>query len=129
MKEQVRALQLRAQRHQRMSLDSLRERLARLTDRPVLQKPESFISLLREKTLALDSRSAGFLARFLPDKRAAVKLLAEKATALGPRNVLERGYAIIKKGKKLVTNAEVLSGDISITMHDGTKNARILDEQ
>ncbi|MGI5898393.1 MAG: exodeoxyribonuclease VII large subunit [Christensenellales bacterium] len=129
LKEQVRALQLRAQRHQRMSLDSLRERLARLTDRPVLQKPESFISLLREKTLALDSRSAGFLARFLADKRAGVNLLTEKAAALGPKSVLERGYAIIKKEERLVTGAENLLGDISITMHDGTKNARILDEQ
>jgi exodeoxyribonuclease VII large subunit len=129
LKEQISALQARALRHQRMDLDSLRERLARLSDRPVLQRPESYIALLQEKSQGLGSRASESATRLLADKRAHLKLLTEKAIALGPKSALERGYALIRKGEKLITKAENLSGDISITMNDGTKNARILDEQ
>ena len=119
----------RAKRSQRMFLDMRRERILRLCDRPVLQKPDAFVTVLREKCNRISARAGESMRALMSAQRAKILLLSEKAVAMGPQKVLERGYAIVRNGDGTVTDIGGLWGDISITMHDGTKNARVLDDQ
>lgn len=124
-------LRRRVQRAQRMQLDLLHERLTRVMASPVLQRPDAYLQVLRERITGLWKRLLVCFEAEMAARRARLSLMREKAEALGPKGVLRRGYAMVRQGERLVISAAALEpgAQVDIVMADGQRKARVLDEQ
>jgi exodeoxyribonuclease VII large subunit len=95
-----------------------RERLARLTASLSEQHPRHAVSLAATKLTAVDARLRTVMSTSLKQQELKVDLLARHLTAVGPEQVLRRGYSIttLKKGGKVVRSVEqVQPGDRLVT--------------
>ena len=124
---QIGELKYRSERALKYSIDTRRERIARLLDRPVMSDPKAFLRVLREKLGQIQGRNEAAFKLNCDKKRQSLLFLLEKAKALSPSGVLDRGYAIItKNGAQAGDASELNAGDeIEITLKNGQKNAVI----
>ncbi len=109
-----------------------RSRFERLASSRVLTNPaEALIVPRREKLDAQTGRLTSAMAGTMRLREAKLAELSRTLTAVGPENVLARGYAAIRRGEEYVTRASALTvGDeVAIVMADGTKAARIAEER
>ena len=103
-------------------LDSARSRLASLSARPVLTRPEA---ALREPTMrlsALGDRCDGAIGRALSDRAALLSRTAAQLEALSPLSTLARGYGVVQDGEgRLVRSVgQVAVGDtLRLSLSDG----------
>ena len=66
----------------------------------------------------------GFGAQVLLSQQ--VGALSEKLRTVGPRQALERGYAIVMKEKKPVTGIAQAEGEMTVLFRDGSAQVRVL---
>ena len=124
---QIGELKYRSERALKYSIDTRRERIARLLDRPVMSDPKAFLRVLREKLGQIQGRNEAAFKLNCDKKRQSLLVLLEKAKALSPSGVLDRGYAIITKNGAQAGDAFKLNAgdEIEITLKNGQKNAVI----
>ena len=65
--------------------------------------------------------------RQLTARRARLSLLSDKLTALGPRQALSRGYAILLDGKKPVTSVSDAKEEMTLLLQDGRMRVHAAD--
>lgn len=89
--------------------------------------PRSLIDMREMKLSHLEQSLISGTANLLQKKDQQLGLQSQLLDSLSYTNVLKRGYAVIKSGGDVVTGAKDLksNADISITMHDGEKEATI----
>lgn len=107
---------LAATGNERMRRD--RERLARLTLALGERHPRHLASLATARVAALDARLSAVMSNCLRRQTLKVDLLARHLTAIGPEQILKRGYSIttLKKGGKVVRSIDqVHPGDRLVT--------------
>ncbi|MBQ2817557.1 MAG: exodeoxyribonuclease VII large subunit [Clostridia bacterium] len=124
---QIGEMKYRSERALKYSIDTRRERIARLLDRPVMSDPRAFLRVLREKLGQIQGRNEAAFKLNCDKKRQSLLVLLEKAKALSPSGVLDRGYAIITKNGAQAGDAFKLNAgdEIEITLKNGQKNAVI----
>lgn len=107
-----------------------RARLDRLTSSAALKMPaRTLIDSRRRDADNLTARLKAASARRSDGCRNELKMLERALEAVNPSAVLERGYAVIRRNKKAVSQAdELMPGDlIDIAMRGGERSARVLD--
>jgi len=56
-----------------------------------------------------------------------LQLLRNQLAALGPRQALERGYAVVLSGRDAVTSVSQVKEEMSLLMRDGRVRVRTLE--
>ncbi len=95
-----------------------REKLARMTVALSERHPRHAAGLARAHVAALDARLSAVMSNSLKRQTLKIDLLARHLIAVGPEQVLQRGYSIttLKKGRKVVRSADqVQPGDRLVT--------------
>ena len=101
--------------------ERMRERLTRLTESRVLSDFGGVISSLSDGTLALLQRATVAYDRTLADKKLAFLTNVSKLDALNPLSVMARGYSVVQRNGKGVSEiSDVSVGDvITVRVNDG----------
>ena len=91
--------------------------------------PSSIISQKREEVSSLCASLLNSANNCLRDKRSVLSLNAAKLDALSPLAVLARGYSIVQRDNKILTDADSvrLGDEISITLTKGSIAATVSD--
>lgn len=86
------------------------------------------ISMNMARLSALETGIAASVRQGMGEEERKLSINAARLDSLAPARTLERGYAIIKKGKKYASSAnELAAGDnIEILLSDGTARAKVL---
>ncbi len=127
---QVASLSTRLQKAEETRISACRTRLNRLSGARVLQSPEGFYLMRREKLAGLEHRLALSLSHRLDRGRQSLRRVAAELGALNPLGVLGRGYALVQdEGGHVVSAAGGLrTGErISLRFADGMAHARVED--
>lgn len=105
------------------------ERLA--SSRTQTNPAETLIAPRRERSDALNGRLKSAMTATVRLREAKLAELSRTLTAVGPPNVLVRGYAAIRRGEEYVTRASALAAgdEVAIVMADGAKAASIAEER
>jgi len=108
-------------------LSGLRDRTARLVTSYSFNRPKDLIRELSQRGDELE-RSLGIsFAHLVQTVRQTYHSLQQQLEALNPGGVLKRGYAIVKKEGRIISNADALgAGDhADIQFHDGTIGVKV----
>lgn len=105
----------------------LRRELDLLLTRRPLAQPLILLSERRQRVDQLREEGARALKGLLSAARDRANLLAEKAKALSPLAVLERGYAVARRQGQIIRSARVLSaGDpLELLLAEGAADCRV----
>lgn len=112
--EAARVQQARARIALRMSalVSGEIERISALRTRPVLADPGVIVDSRAEDLIRLVDRGSHLVQLRLEREQTAVHRLAAELRALSPQRTLDRGYAVVRKGDRIVRAAgEVRAGD------------------
>jgi len=125
------------------ALDGLRERIARSGSRALTrardQLEQDRLRLARAPALLLERKRAGLEAErrgllaapelLVERRRAGLDALAGRLRAVSPRATLERGYAVVRAGGRIVREARsVAAGErIDVELAEGALGARVED--
>ena len=104
-----------------------RERLERISDKPMFKDPTLFVAEQRSDIERLSEKADLAISGVIRDKTNELRLLSGKINALSPLAVLSRGYSITEKDGNVVFSAkEIAVGDeVSLRFKDGVANATI----
>lgn len=122
----TRRTRLAAALHARLGRE--RQRLAALSTRPVLTRPELFMAPLRRDVDSLRERLDQASDRVVHMRRDRLAALAGRLEALSPLAVLARGYAVVRElgGRPVRSVTEVSAGArISVALRDGRLIAQV----
>ncbi|MEX2189156.1 MAG: exodeoxyribonuclease VII large subunit, partial [Bacteroidota bacterium] len=108
-------------------IENLRDRLKRLLSSYSFNRPKDLVLQWSQRIDELDkslSLAALHLFESAHDRHVSY---AKRLEALSPRNVVQRGYAIVRKGNRIVTTAgELAEGDLAeIQFKDDSLSARV----
>ena len=108
-----------------------RAHLEKLLMSKVFREPETV--LVSEREERLDRAYETLISKIeldLERRKAGLSELERTLRAVSPESVLERGYAVIKKGRQYVSRAGSLENndEVRIIMADGARNALIVEE-
>ena len=111
----------------RMTAQRKRERLERISDKPIFKDPALFASDRRDEITGLGDRADNAIRSVIRDKSNDLRVIAGKVNALSPLGVLARGYSIVEKNGSVVFDAKsISSGDeVSLRFKDGVADATI----
>ncbi len=92
-----------------------------------LPSPQELIVRLRQDVDMARTRLEGHCQRILESKRAQLARFSSLLDAVSPLKVLERGYAIVRKGEALVKSARqlVVGDQVNIAFAKGQVSARV----
>lgn len=95
-----------------------------------LREPVKNINEQRKELIYLAEKLTNLTNSEFDSNKSKISALAGKLDALSPLNVISRGYALVKKGNKLVEKVEDLQENdiISIRLSDGEVKANIIGE-
>ena len=104
-----------------------RERLERISDKPMFRDPQLFAAFYRDSISMLFNRADHAIADIMREKSNDLRVISGKLDALSPLAVLSRGYSIVEKDGLVVLGVkQVTPGDqISLRFKDGTADATI----
>jgi exodeoxyribonuclease VII large subunit len=104
-----------------------RERLERISDKPMFKDPYLFVSDRRSDINVLAEKADQAISAVLRDKSNDLRLISGKIDVLSPLAVLSRGYSITEKDGKVVFGVKQISaGDqVSLRFSDGVADATI----
>lgn len=105
---------------------SLQSRLAYDEKRLAGQHPVSRVQAIRARTELLSHRLRAAADRQMTARRARLTLLTDKLGALGPRQALQRGYAVVRSGKNAVTGVDQATEEMTLLLRDGRIRVRTL---
>ena len=111
----------------RMTSQRKRERLERISDKPIFKDPTLFASDRRDEITGLGDRADNAIKSVIKDKSNDLRVIAGKVNALSPLGVLARGYSIVEKDGSVVFDAKSIScGDeVSLRFKDGVADATV----
>lgn len=106
---------------------TLQNRLSYDEKRLAGQHPLSRVQGIRARAELLSHRLQTAMEKQLTARQSRVALLSDKLNALGPRQALQRGYAVVRSGKKAVTRVEDAAERMTVLMQDGRILVRTLE--
>ncbi len=127
LQEQLYDRQERLQRTTSEFLDQQRWTLSQIQNRLQRSSPAAFLASARQKTDELSRQAERALAHRIQLARTQLQGLTQQLAALNPSNVLERGYAVVTKGGRLVksTRDTQIGDEINIQVSDGAFQAEV----
>jgi len=114
--------------HLQRALQYCRQRLDAAAKHPVFRRPRHMLDPQREKLLRLDQQLRALLPRTVEDAATRLKALQRQLQAVGPQNVLNRGYSYTlgPDGHVLRSAKEVAGGESMTTvLSDGKVNSTV----
>ncbi len=106
---------------------TLQSRLSYDEKRLAGQHPLSRVQGIRARAELLSTRLQNAMEKQLTARQSRVALLSDKLNALGPRQALQRGYAVVRSGKKAVTHVEDAADKMTLLLQDGRILVRTLE--
>ncbi len=109
------------------SIKQGRIRVKNVLDKNVIRNPEQIFDKSRKALRELQQKVENSFSESICKKRAAYLILIEKLKALNPLSVISRGYAIVQKDGKTLTDARRLSigDDITLKLSQGIVFAKV----
>ena len=104
-----------------------RDLLARCEKRLTAQHPASRIQVARARAEVYRQKLQAAADKQLALRKARLLLLGDKLNALGPRQALSRGYALVLDGKKAVTTVAEARDEMTLVLQDGRIQVKTLD--
>lgn len=102
-------------------------RLALCEKRLAARHPMALLRAAGARADLLEQRLRACAERQLALRRARVEALGDKLAALGPRQALDRGYAILLDGKNAVTGVDQAREEMTVLLRDGRMRVRTLE--
>lgn len=128
--ERIDILERRAERSAYAALDKAADRFTAINARLLRQSPENRLKLTGERLTALDKRCETAFLRYMDKLERQLSEKAAKLDSLSPLKVLSRGYSLVYKEDKLLSDSESLEkGDkVQIRFGSGGAEAEITDK-
>jgi len=128
--ERIDILERRAERSAYAALDKAADRFTAINARLLRQSPENRLKLTGERLTALDKRCETAFLRYMDKLERQLSEKAAKLDSLSPLKVLSRGYSLVYKADKLLSDSERLEkGDkVQIRFGSGGAEAEITDK-
>ena len=104
-------------------------RLALCEKRLAARHPAALLRDARARTDLLGHRLQALAERYLSLMNARVQAASDQLNALGPRQALNRGYAILLDGRKAVTQVDRAKDEMTVLLQDGTLRVRTLEKR
>ena len=108
---------------------SRRSRLALCEKRLAARHPAALLRDARARADLLGHRLQALTERQVALLKARTQTAADKLNALGPRQALNRGYAILMNGKTAVTEVAQAAEEMTVLLKDGTLQVRTLNRR
>ncbi|HPF87128.1 MAG TPA: exodeoxyribonuclease VII large subunit [Candidatus Limiplasma sp.] len=121
-------MQTRMRRACEMTLAEHTAALADLAARVARQTPEKQLGVIAERVQGLSQRITLLYRQAVREKARRLSELTLRITAASPRATLDRGYAIVRQGKRTVQSVKELKPDdqFTVLLGDGSVEARAL---
>ncbi|MDL2206176.1 exodeoxyribonuclease VII large subunit [Eubacteriales bacterium OttesenSCG-928-N13] len=126
--DQLQTIAADIRRSQMQRVQLLRSRLDRVAASPMLTRPSEMLLSARFDQLAqLKLRMTAAHEHRKSEVRGRINALSGSLAALNPAAVMERGYAVIQSGDRVLTDAKALKKNmqVRIRMQHGSADARI----
>lgn len=104
-------------------------RLALCEKRLAARHPAALLRDAKARAELLGHRLQALTERQLTLLKARTKTASDKLNALGPRQALNRGYAILRSGKTVVTQVDQATEEMTVLLQDGTLRVRTLEKR
>lgn len=108
---------------------SLKSHLAAAEKRMAAQHPLARIRAAQARAEMLRQRMQSVNERQFALRSSRLSLLQHKLNALGPRQALSRGYAVVLAGKQVVTSVDQAKEEMTLLLQDGRLNVRLTDKR
>lgn len=104
-------------------------RLETATSSYILKNPLAFYEKDREKITLLKTRLSSSMNVYMANENKKYELLLNKLDLLSPLGILKKGYSVVTKDDKVISDCKSLSkGDkIDIRLHEGSVRAEVED--
>ena len=106
---------------------SRQSRLALCEKRLAARHPAALIRDMNARAELLSHRLTALTEKQLTLLSSRLEGLTQKLDALGPRQALSRGYAILLDGKQAVTQVSQAKEEMTVLLQDGRMSVRTLD--
>ena len=106
-----------------------RSRLALCEKRLAARHPAALLRDFKARADLLGHRLQALTDRKLALLKAQAAALTDKLNALGPRQALNRGYAILLNGKTAVTQVDQAADKMTVLLRDGVLRVQTLDKR
>ncbi|MBQ2977452.1 MAG: exodeoxyribonuclease VII large subunit [Clostridia bacterium] len=103
---------------------SLSSKLGLYEKRLAARHPAAQIQNARARADILTQKMQSLIERQLTIRHSRLSLLSDKLSALGPRQALSRGYAILLDGKTPVTSVDAAKEEMTLLLQDGRMQIR-----
>ena len=116
----------------RKRMDSIIEleitKVTSLLSRPVLRDPMTFISTHHDELKILQADAKKAITLLIKDEKAEVKEIKAQIAALSPLSTLRRGYAVVQRKGKLISNSKdvAVTDALEITLAKGSLDVSVL---
>lgn len=127
--EQVDGMLFDMQRAAENALLMRQSGLGMLEKRLAQRDPRSVVRQLQMRNAHLTEKLQSQIRQQLLLRDTRVETLLGKIDAVGPVNVLRRGYVIAMKDQKPVTGIDQAAGDMTVMFHDGRAQVRVLSTE
>ena len=104
-------------------------RLALCEKRLAARHPAALLRDAKARAELLGHRLQALTERQLTLLKARTQTASDKLNALGPRQALNRGYAILRSGKTAVTQVDQATEEMTVLLQDGTLRVRTLEKR
>ncbi|MFB6346949.1 MAG: exodeoxyribonuclease VII large subunit [bacterium] len=107
--------------------DRKRDSVRYLAEKPVFADLDGLLQPYRDNLDRMEERLKKDYKYYVSGRRETLDRLSDKLESLSPENVLDRGYALVKRGQEIITLARQLeSGDaLTVQFSDGKKNVSV----
>ena len=106
-----------------------RSRLALCEKRLAARHPAALMRDAQAKADLLGHRLQALMERQFTLLKTKTNQLSEQLNALGPKQALTRGYAVLLDGKRAVTSVEEAPENMDVLLQDGRLSVRVLDKR
>ena len=116
----------------RAAKNDLLSRQSRLTlceKRLAARHPAAMMRDAQSKAELLGHRLQALMERQFTMLKNKTAMLSDQLNVLGPRQALNRGYAILLDGKRAVTSVEQAPEEMTVLLRDGRMRMRVLDKR
>ena len=103
-------------------------RITSLLSRPVIRQPLTLITTRRDEVRLLLGDSKRAIIALIKDEKSEIKEVKAQIAALSPLSTLKRGYAVLQREGKLVTNAKdvEVNEKLEVTLAKGELTVSVL---
>jgi len=125
----IHRMQLALQRAAQGALLSRQALLSRYEKRLASRHPLALIQQSQARASLLAQQMNAAIQKKLSLKKAYLTGLGEKLQALGPRQALSRGYAVVLAGDQAVTHVDKVQEEMTLLLQDGVVSVRTISKR